>query len=289
MDPAAPDRHDDPAAADRPLLLDELSDRLEQLRLLGADDAATDRILADMGGEGRVEHEMVRELAARRPLAHPDRVVEAHGVAMRALEVLARNGSRAPSSLPRLGPLRPVAAFLVQNVIRYIVRQHQARVHDAIRDLYARRLGWTPSDHPMRLALVRARLDVERSTLSYKKNPGGIPTFLVGGAAVSSLAQGSRGLVSAAAGSRAGVVVAIAATFVLLAAVSWVILQGAAVARRRIRLTMDRPLDALWETVGWSGRPPRDNAKAFAVVAIVLTILGWLLLPLCLFLLFAVF
>ena len=289
MDPAAPDRHPQPTADDRPLLLDELSDRLEQLRLLGADDAATDRILAEMGGEGRVEQDMVRELAARRPLAHPGRVIEAHGVAMRALEVLARNGSRAPSSLPRIGPLRPVAAFLVQNVIRYIVRQHQARVLDAVRDLYARRLAWMPSDHPLRLPLVRARNDVERSTQSYKKNPGGIPTFLVGGAAVSSLAQGSRGLVSAAAGSRAGVVVAIAATFVLLAAVSWVILQGAAVARRRIRLTMDRPLDALWETVGWCGRPPRDNAKAFAVVAIVLTILGWLLLPFLVVLLLAVF
>jgi hypothetical protein len=294
VEPGPPPPEDDDRAVagpvhERPLLLDELSHRLEQLRLLGADDAATDRILAEMGGEGRVEHEMIRELAARRPLAHPDRVVEAHGVAMRALEVLARNGSRPPSSLPRLGPLRPVAAFLVQNVIRYIVRQHQSRVLDAIRDLYARRLGWMPSEHPMRISLQRARLDVERSTLSYKKNPGGIPTFLVGGAAVSSLAQGSRGVVSAAAGSRAGVIVAVAATFVLLAAVSWVILQGAAVARPRIRLTMDRPLDALWQTVGWAGRPPRDNAKAFAVVAIVLTILGWLLLPLAAFVLFTVF
>jgi len=277
------------ATGARRLLLDELGERLEQLRLLGADDAATDRILAEMGGEGRVEHDMVRELAATRPLAHPERVVEAHGVAMRALEVLARNGSRPPSSLPRLGPLRPVAEFLVQTVIRYIVRQHQARVVDAVRDLYARRLGWMPTGDPLRLALVRARLDVERSTLAYKKNPGGIPTFLVGGAAVSTLAQGSRGVVSAAVGSGAGQMVAVAATFILLAAVSWVILQGAAVARRRIRLTMDRPLDALWETVGWAGRPPRDNAKAFAVVAIVLTVLGWLLLPLFVFLLFAVF
>ena len=145
-----------------------------------------------------------------------------------------------------------------------------------------------PGGHPMRIALVRARLDVERSTPAYKKNPGGIPTFLLGGAAVSSLAQVARGGVSAAVGSRAGVLVAVAATFVLLAASSWVILQGAAVARRRIRLTMDRPLGALWETVGWCGRPPRDGAKTFAVVAIVITILGWLLLPLCAFLIFAV-
>ncbi len=265
---------------DRPLILDELGDRLEQFRLLGSDDAGADRILAELGGSGKVELDMVAEMAATVPLAFPARVIEAHGVAMRALEVLARNGSRPPSRLPRLGPLRPAASFLVQNVIRYIVRQHQARVVEAVRDLYARRLGWMPAGHPMRVALVRARLDVERSTPSYRKNPGGIPTFLVGGAAVSSLAQAARGAVTAAAGSRAGVVVAAAATFVLLAAASWVILQGAAVARRRIRLTMDRPLGALWETVGWCGRPPRDGAKTFAVVAIVLTIAGWLLLPL---------
>ena len=137
------DQHGDPhgdTSSGRPLILDELSDRLEQFRLLSSDDAATDRILGELGGSGRVEHDMVRELAARRPLAHPERVVEAHGVAMRALEVLARNGSRAPSHLPRLGPLRPAAGFFVQHVIRYIVRQHQARVIDAIRDLYARRL-----------------------------------------------------------------------------------------------------------------------------------------------------
>ncbi len=39
----------------RPLILDELSSRLEQFRLLGeSDEAATDEILSELGGEGRV-------------------------------------------------------------------------------------------------------------------------------------------------------------------------------------------------------------------------------------------
>ena len=273
----------------RPLILDELSSRLEQFRLLGeSDDAASDEILGELGGEGRVEKEMLFELAASRPLALPDRVPEAHAVAMRALEVLARNGARPPSQL-RIGPLTPVARFLVQQVIRFIVRDHQKRVVEAVRDLYARRLAWMPVGDPTRMTLIRNRLDVERAMPSFKQSGGGIPTFLVGGAAVSTLAQAARSGASAAAGSRAGFVVATVATFVLLAAASWVILRGAAVARRRIRVTLDRPLRALWQTFGWCGDPPKDAARTFAAVAIVITIVGWLAIPLGAFLLFTIF
>jgi hypothetical protein len=277
-------QHDD----ERPLILDELGDRLEQFRLLGGDQAETDRILGELGGSGPVEHEIVMELAARQPIAHPERLQEAHFLAMRALEVLARNGSRPPSQLSA-GPFTPVARFAVQQVIRFIVRTHQANVVDAVRNLYTRRVAWVPPGDPARLVLVRARLDVEAATTSYKTRTGGLPTFLVGGAAVSSLAQGARGAASAAAGSHAGVVVAFIATFVLLAVASWIVLRGAAVARRRIRLTLDRPLRALWETVGWCGHPPTDPARTFAAVAIVLTVVGWLLIPLLVLLVFTVF
>lgn len=278
-----------PPDDDRPLILDELGERLERFRLLqGNDDEAADHILGELGASGRVEQEMVAQMAARRPLARPDRVREAHEVAMHALEVLARNGSRPPSQL-RVGPVTPVARFLVQQVVRFIVHQHQTRVVEAVRDLYARRLAWTPAGDPMRGVLIRARLDVERATPSYKKKGGGVPTFLVGGAAVSSLARVAQGGASAAAGSRAGVGVAVAFTFVVLAAASWLILQGAAVARRRIRLTMDRPLGGLWETVGWAGHPPKDSTRELASVAIILTFVGWLVIPLGVLLVFTLF
>jgi hypothetical protein len=270
-----------PGHDDRPLLVDQLTDRLERFRLVyDSDEAATDEMLGQLGGQGKVEREMLRQLAATRPLANPERVPDAHAVAMRALEVLSRNGSRPPSRLRALGPLTPAARFLVQQVIRYVVRRHQTQVVEALRDLYARRLAWTPVGDPSRMTLVRARLDVERATPSYKKSAGGVPAFLVGGAAVSSISTGLRGGASAAAGSRAGVAVAVGATFLLLAAVSWVVLQGAAIARRRIKLSLDHPLAALWETIGWCGSPPKDTSRTLAVAAIALTFAGWLVIPL---------
>lgn len=282
-------RREDPQTDD-PLLVDELSERLDRFRILyDRDDATTDDLLAELGGQGKVEREMLRELAATRVLGSPDRVPEAHAVAMRALEVLSRNGSRPPSSLRPLGPLTRVAKYLVQQVIRYVVRRHQHQVVESLRDLYSRRLGWVPPGDPARSVLLRARLDVERSAPAYKKNTIGVPAFLLGGAAVSSVTQGLRRSVTAAAGSRVGVMVAITSAFVLIAAVSWVILQGAAIARRRIKLSLDAPLAALWETIGWCGRPPRDNSSLMAALAIALTIAGWLLIPFGLFLVFALF
>ena len=71
-----------------------------------------------------------------------------------------------------------------------------------------------------------------------------------------------------------GIVVA-----VVLASVAWAAIVGAAVARRRIRLSTDQPLDALWETIGACGKPPRDSSYDFAVYAIVLTVLAWIVIP----------
>ncbi len=86
------------APQDRPLIIDELGSRLAQLRLLYDDDAATDKILNELGGQGRVERDIVRDLAGAQTLALPERFVDAHGVAMKALEVLARNGARPRAS-----------------------------------------------------------------------------------------------------------------------------------------------------------------------------------------------
>src|SRR5438093_1573212 len=99
---------------DHPLILDELGDRLTRFRVLAAsDDASSDELLNQLGGSGKVEHDMVLELSAPRPLAHPERMSEAHAVAMHALEVLSRNGARPPSQL-RAGPLTGLARFVVQ-------------------------------------------------------------------------------------------------------------------------------------------------------------------------------
>ena len=266
-------------ADDNPLVLDELSARLDRFHTLAlSDESAADTLLNQMGGSGRVERQMLTEMSAPRPLAHPERFWEAHSVAMRALEVLARNGGRAPSQL-RAGPLTGPARWLAQQIVRYLVRSHQREVIDAVRDVYVRRLGWTPPGTAGRLELARARIDVERAMPAFKKSTGGLPTFLVGGAALSSFAQVGRGLAGATGAPLAVVIAGGIVAFLVLAAASWAILRGAAIARRRIRLTLDQPLAALWETIGWCGHPPHDNTRTFAIVALVLTVVAWVLLP----------
>jgi hypothetical protein len=66
----------------------------------------------------------------------------------------------------------------------------------------------------------------------------------------------------------------------VLFALSWVALYSAAVARRRIRLATDQSLAALWETIGAAGEPPRDESYNFAVYAIILLALAWIVVPL---------
>jgi hypothetical protein len=70
---------------------------------------------------------------------------------------------------------------------------------------------------------------------------------------------------------------------------SWAILRGAAVAHHRIEMTVKEPLRALWETIGRCGKPPEDDAQTFAVYAIILTVVGWLLIPVGVLFVFAAF
>jgi hypothetical protein len=74
--------------------------------------------------------------------------------------------------------------------------------------------------------------------------------------------------------------------FLLFGGLAWVFLRGAAVARRRIRLTVEEPLKALWETIGGAGGPPTDDARTIALVAIILTAIGWLIIPVTLAIVF---
>jgi len=45
------------------------------------------------------------------------------------------------------------------------------------------------------------------------------------------------------------------------------------------QLTVERPLAALYETIGQCGRPPQDNARLVALYAILLTIVAGLVIP----------
>jgi hypothetical protein len=119
------------------------------------------RLLEELGGSGKVEQDIVSELAKVKPLWRPDQFDAAHRMAMRSLEVLDRNGAR-QARLPPLGPLKPVVSYLVQFVTRWIVKGHQNRLISNIRKLYERREANTVWGSRERVSLRRARIEATR-------------------------------------------------------------------------------------------------------------------------------
>ena len=261
-----------------------LVDQIDALRVLRADtDDEKGRLLEQIGGKGIVEQEMVAQMSAIRPLHHPDRFEEAHRMMMRGIEVLDRNGPR-PAKVPNVGPLQPIAQWLVQQVTRWIVKSHLNRLTGRICGLYEQREANSDLGTREHAMLRRARLDARRVQANSSGNALGLPTFLLGGAALTSIASGLQSLARSAMDSTLGIsVLGFIAVFVL-GALSWVALYSAGVARRRIRLSTDQPMKALWETIGAAGNPPRDESYNFAVYAIILLVLAWIVIPLAIWL-----
>ncbi len=268
-------------------IVDELIlDRIDALRVLRADSQEEKgALLEKIAGRGKPEQDIVSELSKVRPLWRPDRFEEAHRMAMRSLEVLDRNGARSPK-LPRLGPLTPPAGYVVEQMTRWIVKGHQNTMVTRVRKLYERREAnsvWGSPEHHM---LRRARIDAARVEPGYKGNPLGLPTFLLGGAVLSSVASGLNRFVAWAFNDTVGVIIFALVFGVVFFGLAWAALYSAGVARRRIRLCTDQPMKALWETIGACGTPPKDGSYDFAVYAIVLLALAWVLVPLAGWLLF---
>lgn len=270
---------DQTEVTDKSLVLDELDEKFGAFQAFRKNDAeAAGAILNALGAQDDVDRDILLELSTPRPLGHPDRFPEAHALAIRALEVLDRNGARGVR-VRGLGPIGPIAAFFVQQVAHFIVRSYQSRVADRMLWLYARREANAAYDDPQRRLLTRARIHMQRLAPGFKRNPLGIPTFLVGGAVLSTLFQFAATAVTTALSSLWSRVLATVFLGLLIAGVAWVILRGAAVARRRIRLTTGPPLEALWQTIGRCGEPPRDQARVIALVALILTFLPWIVIP----------
>ncbi len=258
----------------------ELFDRIDALRVLRASSPEEKgRLLEEIGGPGKVEQEIVNELSKIKPLWQPAKFGEAHRMAIRSLEVLDRNGVRS-APMPRLfGPLRPVVGLLVQLVTRWIVRGYQNNLGSDIRKLYERREAnsvWGSEEH---VILRRARINAVQVEQGLKSNPVGVPAFLLGGAVLSGLfsaiGRGTTRAVASPEGRTAlGVVLA-----VILLGLSWIAIYGASIARRRIRLTTDQPMMALWNVIGAAGHPRRDHSYQFALIAIILMALAVLAIP----------
>lgn len=262
------------------LVSELLLDQFEAVRVLSADTPEErNALLERVAGKGHVEQEMVEQLSHHRVLVRPDRFEEAHHLVFRSIEVLHRNGSRS-AVVPHLGPLRPVAQWLIQQVTRWIVRTHQRHIIDDVCNLYSLREAasdWSSPEHRM---LRRCRIDAVRVRDELAGNPLGVPAFLLGGAFLTSIVSTLQSLAGAALSSTLGSAAFAMALVAFLAALSWVALYSAGVARHRIKLTADQPVRALWETIGNAGDPPKDRSFDFAVYAIVLLVLSWVVIPL---------
>jgi hypothetical protein len=262
------------------LILDEVTQQLATtFQLLSGDpDEAAERALAEIGVDTRTEAVLLGEIAAAGPLAHPDRFEQSHRLVMRALEVLDRDGWKHPV-LRRLGPFSGAAGGAVQFVARTIVRGHVSNVVHALSRLYARRESQSQTASAERRMLARARIQADRLSLGYKGGSLPLPTVLIGGAAVPVLASIARQF-GAVKGQGPLLIVPLGVILAIVFAVlAWVLLQGAGLAHRRIKVTLDPSLAALYETIGHCGNPPRDDSAAIAAAAIALTALAWFVVP----------
>jgi len=262
------------------LILDEVTQQLATtFQLLSGDpDEAAERALAEIGVDTRTEAALLGEIAAAGPLAHPDRFEQSHRLVMRALEVLDRDGWKHPV-LRRLGPFSGATAGAVQFVARTIVRGHVSNVVHALSRLYARRESQSQTASAERRMLARARIQADRLTLGYKGGSLPLPTVLIGGAAVPVLASIARQF-GAVKGQGPLLIVPLGVILaIVFALLAWVLLQGAGLAHRRIKVTLDPSLAALYETIGHCGNPPRDDSAAIAAAAIALTALAWFVVP----------
>ncbi|HSI27058.1 MAG TPA: hypothetical protein VK948_06575, partial [Aeromicrobium sp.] len=259
------------------LVLDELTERLDSLRFLRANDPeAADAILESFGTHGVVEADIVQQLSTLDPIAHPSRFEEAHRRAMRAFEVYDRNGPRAGSvghDVPRF--LRGPAANVVRILVRMIVRQHQRTLAGEVRQLYALREASSAIGTPEHRMLTRSRRQVDAIRADLNKSPLPLPAFIGVGALLSAtLSWIQRGLAD-----ELGRFLVLAAFAFLGLTGFWCVVRAAGIARRRTRISLDGPMTALWEVMGDAGALPRDKSRAFVAWATMVLVCVWLIVP----------
>jgi hypothetical protein len=222
---------------------------------------------------------MLRELARTSPLARPERFEADHRQALVAIESLRRHGHHGASAGAQLPLIGTPVRFLVELVARYVVVSHVKNVSMNLRNLYWLR-EMQAAGGSQELELLRpARMDAQALVEITKSREIGVPTFVIGGL----LIPVGLSLWRLASGTTREWWIALLAGAIGIAVgflVSWFVLRGAALASRRIRLSVAQPLAELWQTIGNCGLPPRDQSRRFAVVAISLTLGVWIVLPL---------
>lgn len=252
---------------------------LERLQLIGSDDEAIAAFLDEIDVHGPRDREMLSELARSTPLARPDRFENDHRRVLIAAESLRRHGHHGAHVPDRLAFMRTPIRYLVELVARYVVVAYCKSVAMNLRNLYwMRELQAVGGSRELQL-LRPARFDAQALVEITKGREIGVPTFVIGailvpaGLSIWRLATGTvrEWWIALLAG---------VASIVVGLVISWIVLRGAALASRRIRLSLRSPLAELWRTIGHCGTPPTDHSRRFATIAIALTLGVWILLPL---------
>ncbi len=269
----------EPSGPTQEELEEQYDSPLERLQLLGGDDEAIAAFLDELDVRGPRDREMLRELARPATLARPERFEADHRRVLVALESLRRHGHHGTRAGEKLGPLRTPIRYVVELVARYVVVAHTKSVARDLRNLYWLREMQSESGSQELELLRPARMDAQALVEITKGREIGVPTFVIGGllipAGLSVWRLGSGtvrewwiALLAGAIGVAVGLLI------------SWFVLRGAALASRRIRLSVKQPLAELWTSIGYCGSPPRDQSRRFAIVAISLTLGVWIVLPL---------
>jgi hypothetical protein len=259
-------------------VFDDVDQWLDRIQLVDEGDDEVASFLDTLDLRGPQEREMLTELARKTPLARPDAFPAAHRRAVAALETLGRHGYRS-AALPRWLKPRFFGRFVVELVARYVVISHLRRVSTDMRNLYWLRTMQAAAGTDERSLLYRARSEADGLIVVFKRREIGLPSFVIGGILVPIVLALVRLIQGLDLGSWWVATITLVAGGLVVWLISAIILRGAAMASRRIRLATTAPLAALWDVLGSAGQPPRDQSRKFAVIAIMLTTLAWVVVP----------
>jgi hypothetical protein len=259
-------------------VFDEVDTWLDRVQIVDESDEEVAKFLGSLDLRGPQEREMLSELARNTPLAKPQDFRMAHRRAAAALETLGRHGYRS-AVVPRWLKPKVFGRFVVELVARYVVVSHLRRVSTEMRNLYWLRTMQAPAGTDARSLFYRARTEAEGLMVVFKRREIGLPSFVIGGVLIPIMLALVRIIQGLDLGSWWVATVTLVAGGLIVWLISTVILRGAAMASRRIRLATTAPLAALWDVVGSAGWPPRDQSRKFAIIAIVLTTLAWVVVP----------
>jgi hypothetical protein len=265
---------------------DAILDQFDALRVLRAGGETQGDVLEELAELGVPEHDIAEQLLAAWPLAQPERFEEAHRSMMRGLEVLERNGGR-KAAVTRVGPLNPLASVIVASVAGGIADQYRSSLLQRLRRIYATREASSipgSSEHHM---LRRARFQATWVSDAFGGAHVPATALLVGGGALSAAFAVIRGTLGPLFQSKLATILLLLVLAAIVFCLAWAFLYAGGVARRRIRLSTDLSVRTLWTAMGACGAPPKDHSYILALLAIVLLLAAWIVVPVIVWLIFS--